>query len=170
MKHKLKEGYFYDLGSGTGKGVLSAALIHPFTKCVGIEYLKQLHLFALDMLEQYNQSIDNVIEEYKLIYFKEFNVVPKIVCVNNDFLKEKWINASFILANSTCFTQELFDDIGVKAEFECSEGTVVVTFSKRLNMLSSDWVVDTGFRRMMTWGIATVYVHIRKKKSKIGGI
>ncbi|CAN0105289.1 unnamed protein product, partial [Discosporangium mesarthrocarpum] len=30
-------GVFYDIGSGTGKPVISAAILHPFSKSVGVE-------------------------------------------------------------------------------------------------------------------------------------
>jgi hypothetical protein len=35
-------GAFYDLGSGLGKVALAAALLHRFTRCVGIEILPKL--------------------------------------------------------------------------------------------------------------------------------
>jgi tRNA G46 methylase TrmB len=31
---------FYDLGSGTGKAVLAASLVHPFDQAIGIELLE----------------------------------------------------------------------------------------------------------------------------------
>ena len=34
---------FYDLGSGVGRGVIAAALLHPFVCCIGIELLSDLH-------------------------------------------------------------------------------------------------------------------------------
>lgn len=36
-----------DLGSGVGKAVLGAAVVHPFSRCVGIEILESLHREAL---------------------------------------------------------------------------------------------------------------------------
>ena len=37
---------FYDLGSGTGKAALTAAVAHPFGHVTAIEILKPLHLLA----------------------------------------------------------------------------------------------------------------------------
>jgi tRNA G46 methylase TrmB len=34
---------FVDLGSGTGKGCLSAALLHPFQTVIGIELIPSLY-------------------------------------------------------------------------------------------------------------------------------
>lgn len=38
--NKRGGGVFYDLGSGTGKGVFAARLTQDFDKCVGIEILE----------------------------------------------------------------------------------------------------------------------------------
>ena len=35
-------GVFVDLGHGTGKGILAAALLHPFESCEGIELIENL--------------------------------------------------------------------------------------------------------------------------------
>ena len=44
-------GVFYDIGSGTGKPVFGAALLHCWDKVVGIEVVQDLHNAALEMLE-----------------------------------------------------------------------------------------------------------------------
>ena len=35
-------GKFIDLGHGVGKGCLSAAILHPFEKCIGIDIVPKL--------------------------------------------------------------------------------------------------------------------------------
>jgi hypothetical protein len=47
-------GIFYDLGSGTGKAVIGAAILHNFDVCYGIEYLEGLYSLSLDALNAYN--------------------------------------------------------------------------------------------------------------------
>jgi hypothetical protein len=47
-------GTFYDLGSGTGKGVIGAAILHNFDVCYGIECLEGLYTLSLDALNAYN--------------------------------------------------------------------------------------------------------------------
>ena len=47
-------GIFYDLGSGTGKPVVAAAILHNFDVCYGIEYLEGLYSVSLDALNAYN--------------------------------------------------------------------------------------------------------------------
>ena len=46
--------------------------------------------------------------------FESLSQPNAIELVNNDFLKENWSEASVILANSTCFSQELMAEIGKK--------------------------------------------------------
>jgi SAM-dependent methyltransferase len=44
----VREGAtFLDVGSGTGKPVFAAALLHPWARCVGVEILPGLHAAAL---------------------------------------------------------------------------------------------------------------------------
>jgi tRNA G46 methylase TrmB len=99
-------GFFYDLGSGTGKAVIAMSLIRKFKKCIGIEYLENLTVLSKRFEENYNKKILEVIEDEKL--FKGFNKKPNIIeFVNGDFLKRGWSEASVILMNSTCFTIDL---------------------------------------------------------------
>lgn len=49
-------GIFYDLGSGTGKAVLAAAIAHEFATCVGIESLEGLFVLSQDLLAAYNNK------------------------------------------------------------------------------------------------------------------
>ncbi len=74
-------------------------------------------------------------------------------------MKQKWENSSIIFANSTCFPLELMANIANKANIECRPGTIIITFTKRLTTLGLDWELRDGFRRLMSWGIATIYVH-----------
>ena len=56
----------------------------------------------------------------------------------------------------------MMDNIANKANKECKSNTIIITFTKKLSKLNKDWEIRNGFRRLMTWGIATIYVHRRK--------
>lgn len=47
---------FYDLGSGTGKAVLTAAALHPFASATGIEIQPALHAAALAARRAFEQQ------------------------------------------------------------------------------------------------------------------
>lgn len=50
-------GKFYDLGSGTGKPVIAAAILHNFDVCVGIEILEGLYSMSLDVKAAYDSKV-----------------------------------------------------------------------------------------------------------------
>ncbi|MCQ2818219.1 MAG: hypothetical protein MJ252_13210 [archaeon] len=133
-------------------------MIHPFVKCIGIEFLERLHALALEVEKNYNQNISNIFNNNKEL-FPSLSQQNVLEFVNNDFLKEDWSSASVILANSTCFSNELMAEIGRKAKAECKSGTIIISFTKRVIGLGDEWELKDGFRRVMSWGIATIYVH-----------
>ena len=46
-------GVFVDLGSGVGRAVFAAAMLHDFKKCVGIEILQSLFEESQQILAQW---------------------------------------------------------------------------------------------------------------------
>jgi len=132
-------------------------MIHPFERYIGIEFLENLHNIGLTIKEKFDENIKYFREENPDI-LPEFTDENSIDLICGDFLTHDWKNASFIFANSTCFSPELMQSLSKKAE-ELPVGAVFITFTKRLPMLPDNWEVNSGFRRLMSWGIATVYVH-----------
>ena len=155
FQNNIRNGNFYDLGSGTGKGVI------PFRKCIGIEFLENLTLLSKQNKEKYDKEIDKYITS-KPELFPEFKKKNEIEFINSDFLKQSWTDTSVMFANSTCFNVDLMKNIATKANKECQSGTIIVTLTKKLNNLNTNWEIHEGFRRLMTWGIATIYVHRKK--------
>ena len=49
-------GIFYDLGSGSGKAVIGAAILHNFESCCGIEQLEGLYSMSLDLAAAYGKG------------------------------------------------------------------------------------------------------------------
>jgi hypothetical protein len=47
---------FYDLGSGMGKVVVAASLLHPFQQSIGIEYLDHLHIKSQELLARFRAT------------------------------------------------------------------------------------------------------------------
>jgi len=121
-----------------------------------------LHNIGLDIKSKYDKKFEEIYENYKNSYFENFESIPRVELVNGDFLKTSWSDASLILANSTCFSNELMSALAKKADDELQPGAFFVTFTKKLPGLSEKWQVKDGFRRLMSWGIATIYVHHKK--------
>ncbi len=159
-KSFIDEMTFYDLGSGTGKPVIAMSLMHKFKKLIGIEFLENLNKLSLVAKQNYNKAINEIFEKNKqILTFDQPNVIEFI---QGDFFKQNWENANIMFANSTCFSPEMMKKIAEKANKECKSGTIIITFTKNLNKLNSNWETKKGFRRLMTWGIATIYIHKRK--------
>jgi hypothetical protein len=121
---------------------------------MGIEYLQNLHLFGLEIIKDYSSKLI----EFQSSKPDQVPELPIMELINDDFLKHDWSSSSLILANSTCFSQELMLALSKKAD-ELRPGTFFVTFTKKLPELSDNWTICDGFRRLMSWGIATVYIH-----------
>ena len=156
----IRDGNFYDLGSGTGKPVIAMSLIYHFKSLIGIEYLENLFRLSLEIKNTYDRTIRDKFENNQQLF--NFNTPNQIEFLQGDFLKHNWEDTSIIFANSTCFSLGMMQNIASKANKECKSGTIIITFTKRLTNLSTDWELRDGFRRLMTWGIATIYVHRRK--------
>jgi len=106
-------------------------------------------------------KFESLVKNYPEI-FSAHKKIPDYEVINGDFLQYDWSDASFVFANSTCFTPELMSSLATKAE-DLKPGTFFVTFTKRLPGLSNNWELRDGFRRLMSWGIATIYIHKKIK-------
>ena len=149
------------MGSGTGKAIIAMSLFCPFKKLIGIEYLEGLWNLSMRSKIFYEKTItDKFIKFNGLFTMEETN---KIDFYNGDFLRQKWNDAFIIFANSTCFTQDLMDKIGIKAKKECQTDTIIITITKKLTNLNEDWEFKDGFKRLMSWGVGSIFIYIKKK-------
>ena len=108
-------------------------------------------LFAISLMHKFKKIIG--IEYLENLY---------IEIIKGDFLKQNWENANIIFINSPCFSNDLINNIATKANKECKSNTIIITVTKNLNKLNSDWELRDGFRRLMSWGSATIYIYKRK--------
>lgn len=164
--HKLDEkGYFYDLGSGTGRAVIGAALSTYFSKYIGIEYLDSLYNTSIIIKNKFEKDFENYYKDNKDILpkYNNGNNMPDIEFIHGDFLKIDLSNASFIFINSTTFSDKLLGDLAQKFNEDCKSGTIVVNTTMELSKLDKNkWEFLPYFRRYMSWGIATINVYKRK--------
>ena len=162
-----EEGIFYDLGSGIGRGVFGAALCHSFQQYIGIEYLESIYKTSLEIQKKYMKELPKYINDKKNkdffpdYYFDDNKEkhLPNILFKHGDFLEEDLSKASFIYANSTCFTEDLMEKLSKKINKEVKKGCIVVTTTKTLSFLNKKkWEIKKGIRRMMSWGVASLHV------------
>jgi len=141
------------LGSGTGKGVLTAALIHPFERVVGIELLEDLYAESVKMKAIY--------DAVKMPSQSHFDVYM------GDILQEEvngfdWSTADLILMNSACFDQPMIERITIKAN-KMKIGSWFLTLQRKLhtsNVEEKDcWQLMIKIWLPMSWAPSPVYVH-----------
>ena len=90
----------------------------------------------------------------------------KFDLIQGDFLSDEyeWEEADLIFANSTCFTEDLMMKLSVKSQ-TCKPGTRFITFTASLD--SPYWKVIYKQQLAMSWGPATVFVHLRLSSEEV---
>lgn len=131
---------FFDLGSGTGKATLLAALTFPFSRSVGIELLPGLGDAARQVLRRFDTEVRPQLEpEYQQ---------RKIEYIDGDFLQYDLSQADVVFAHGTCYPHELIGQLGDKlAELRPGARVVLVghTFNTpelkflRMMLMRADW-------------------------------
>lgn len=151
-------GVFVDIGSGTGKPVFGAILMHEFDKATGIEILDGLHKLSNEILDYWNKEIKHKVD----ITEKQRDTVVEFICGNA--MEVEWEKeATVAFANSTCFSDGMMKSIAEKGE-KMKPGSFFVTFTRRLP--SKRWQVLEYERHLMSWGEATVFIHKLKPPSE----
>jgi SAM-dependent methyltransferase len=99
---------FYDLGSGTGRAVLLAAMAYPFARLVGIEFLQALHDAAEGVRARFEAEVRPTLTE----------APPRqsITLRCGDFLEADLSDANVIFMQSNCFQPPLIKALVKKFE------------------------------------------------------
>lgn len=139
----VNTGKFCDLGSGSGRAVFIARILHDFDECVGVEILHNLHRASASL-----RLPADVLSRESLGF------------VRASFLDYDWSDADVAFANSTCFEDDLMDALSDRAE-RLKPGAILVTFTRSLNS-NAPFDLLQRERYKMSWGPATVFVHARK--------
>ena len=86
-----------------------------------------------------------------------------------DILRANWSEADFIVANSTCFSEDLMQGMA-EAASKCKKGSWFVTLTKRLPTSDvkygedkKEWNCELSIKLKMSWGLATINVHRKIK-------
>lgn len=150
------KGTFYDLGSGSGRGVIAAALLGNFDNLRGVELVKELHKAAVGVKRVYESKVQ-----------PQFGTAlreQKINFQQGDFLKSDWSDGDVIFINSTCFSQVLVSRI-TKMGAGLKPGACIITLTHTLN--SPYFEVLESSKYKFTWGEATVHIHVRTAKKNV---
>jgi hypothetical protein len=133
---------FYDLGAGTGKACLTAALVFKLTSIHGVEILSSLHAESQRILKRAPPSLQ------KSIHF-----------VNADFLAVDITSADILFINATAFLGEYWDNIVDYLSNHLRKGTRLIVTSKSLP--SPCFTLYKQTICLMSWGQAHIGVYLK---------
>ncbi len=134
---------FYDLGSGTGKAVIAAALLFPFSKVVGIELLDDLYDASIRVTERLKREVST--QEIPL---------PEVKFIQSDFLNSDFSDADIVFAHATCFHEAQFRELLPKFE-GLKKGARLLLVSKPIALESFEYIQSS--EHPFSWGRATLH-------------
>ena len=142
---------FFDLGSGTGKATLLAALAFPFGRVVGIELLPGLGDAARQVLGRYDSDIrPGLPPEHQ---------AQRIEFIDGDFLAQDFSSADVLFAHGTCYGAETMAQLSQKLS-EMRPGSRVVLAGQ--NIQSPDFAFVKMKVMRTDWGTALATVYRRR--------
>lgn len=149
---KPQEGdVFYDLGSGTGKALLEAALCFPFSKCVGIELLGGLVATSQAVLERARSGDHADATEATRAAANRVEIRP------GSFLELDFSDADVVYTSSICFEDELMVGMSRCAR-TMKPGSRFITLKSFPDDEMPLWTVLSHNWWKMSWGRTSVYV------------
>jgi Histone methylation protein DOT1 len=115
-------GIFVDLGSGSGRGVIGALLLHDWDVVRGVEMLDGLWQASVAVKEKVERERRaGVIGGVGGVAGAEAGGLvggrrTKLIIDKGSFLEVDWTDADVVLANSTCFDQTMMDSIAKRGQ------------------------------------------------------
>ncbi len=71
-------------------------------------------------------------------------------------------DTSMIFINCKTFSKDLMESIANKLK-SMPEGVILITTSQTFNYFDNNWEIIDDLRRLMSWGIANIYIHKKIK-------
>jgi SAM-dependent methyltransferase len=145
---KAKEGdIFYDLGSGSGKAVVTAALSCSFSKIYGVEILEGLYKLSKEICGEMKTLLTH-------------NLKTEIEMINSNFFDVDFFDADIVYISSTCFSDDTMEQLEKKF-LNLKPGARVIMLTKGLQS-KDDFEQEYQELRKMGWGTCTVRIYRRK--------
>lgn len=149
---KPGKGVFVDCGSGVGKNVFLASMVHTWERCIGIEGLTSLA-----------NAADGLKQRFKDIVLPKLDSAqePDLSFITTNFLEERLlVSATLVYADLTWLSPPQFDTLQSMFD-DLTHGAVVITLGQPLDsdaffLLWRDKTART------TWGTAPAFVYERK--------
>lgn len=144
---------FYDLGSGSGKAVFTAALCYDLRKASGVELLPALCKLAKLQINKSKTLVQLSDKDRVTTYMHR---VSSIEFINDNFLHYDFSDGDLIFINATCLSYSTWA-ILVKKLMMLKVGSRIMTTTKKIENEAFELVYQN--RELMSWGLNTVYIY-----------
>ena len=158
--HPTPGSRFLDLGSGTGRQVMAAALLFDFAGCVGVEMHHALNSVAQQRPARAQAAVaraGGLAED-----------LPDMHFIENDFMHISWRDYDVVFANATDFPPSILQGIADQSR-ELPKGALLITCGHALT--AGHLTCISSKTLPAEWGGMQVHVHQRALASPpTGGI
>lgn len=139
---------FYDLGSGSGKAVLSAMVFFNIKQSIGIEWLPPLYAQSQQQLEKaMQQDIDK-------------EPLQRIQFINDSFLDYDFSDADILYVAATCLNDETWHAL-IDKMAALKPGSRIIVTTKTIQHEQFERVYQ-GIN-LMSWGLSPVTIYMVKQ-------
>jgi SAM-dependent methyltransferase len=139
---------FWDVGSGTGKPVLLAAMLFPFSGCFGVEVLEPLYAESQARLERYRREVLPQLPDEKWGQRLRF--------VLGRYEDVDLFDADVLFSHCTCFDDAQLEALAATAAW-LKPGSRIVTVGQPLQHRGLEHAFNA--QVMMEWGESTCHVY-----------
>lgn len=142
---------FYDLGSGSGKAVLSAVLFFNVNKSIGIELLPPLY-------EQANTQLKKAIQRFEQ-HDVEKEYLPqmeRIQFINDSFLHYDFGDADIIYVAATCLTDATWNEL-ISKMAGLKPGSRIIVTTRMIHHEQFESIYQ-GIE-LMNWGLSPIRIY-----------
>jgi SAM-dependent methyltransferase len=147
---KPHQEIFYDLGSGSGKAVITAALSFAFAKVVGIELLPGLYELANKKVAELNNLIQWHTSTLAAIYQQR---ITNIQFINANINDCQFADATVVFVNATCYSPDTWDNFIQKFTL-LAVGARIIISTKTINHAHFKLLFQEHF--LMSWGMSRI--------------
>lgn len=144
---------FYDLGSGTGKAVFTAALFFDFSKSCGIELLPPLYEKANHQLKKATHFFQNSQATYAKEHLAKMSTIQFI---NGSFLTCDCSDANILYIAATCLKDQTWESL-IQKMATLSPGTRIIVATKSIHHERFEMMYQ-GIE-LMSWGLCPVTIY-----------
>lgn len=142
---------FYDLGSGSGKAVLSAMLFFNVNKSIGIELLPPLY-------KQSNTQLEKAVQQFQQqdIGKEYLSRMERIQFINDSFLNYDFGHADIIYVAATCLADATWDALILKMA-ALKPGSRIIVATRMIHHEQFEPIYQGV--ELMSWGFCPIRIY-----------